>query len=549
MKRHFSLLPMALCVSACLPVLAQQLPDSGALLQENARALPRPAPSGANPVQVAPPAQMPQSGGPRVVLRHVTITGNTRIPSAVLLAALGPVEGQSYDFGGLSSLAARLSAYYQQAGYPFARAYLPQQDMSNGELKVQILEGRYGKVSAHGEPAFVGGAEGFLSALPKGAIIESADLERVTLLLNDQSGDRTVPLVRPGEEVGTGDLLVEVQRDHRYKGEAGLDNYGTHATGRMRAHLSADADSPFMLGDQISVQALYTEDHMWFGSFAYAAPLGHRGLRGKASYTHSFYELAGSFAALGARGTADVASLGLSYPLVRSQLRNLTLSASLDHKKLHDRQGASATRSDKSSTVIPVNVAFDMRDQFIYAGITYGALSFVRGSLALDGESRALNDASARTAGGFSKLNFDLARIQSLNQRIDLYGRMSVQRAGANLDPSEKLGLGGVNGVRAYPNGEGYGDNGWLAQLEARYAMGPVVPFAFYDAGRVTLNKSPWTEGVNYRSLAGAGLGLRYAGEHWSANLMLAWRTRGGAAQSDDAARTPSLLAGASYRF
>jgi hemolysin activation/secretion protein len=549
MKRPLSLLPMALCVSACLPALAQQLPDNGPQLQENARVLPRPAPGGPVPIQVAPPAQMPQSGGPQVVLRQVSIAGNTRISSETLLVALGPVVGKPYDFGGLSALAARLTATYQQAGYPFARAYLPQQDVSNGELKVQILEGRYGKVSAHGEPAFVAGAQGFLSALPHGAIIESADLERVTLLLNDQPGDRTVPLVRPGEEVGTGDLLVEVQRDHRYKGEAGLDNYGTHATGRLRAHLSADADSPFMLGDQISMQALYTEEQMWFGSLAYTAPLGYRGLRGKASYTHSFYELAGSFAALGARGTADVASLGLSYPLVRSQLRNLTLSASLDHKTLHDRQSATDSRSDKSSTVIPVNVAFDMRDQFIYAGITYGALSFVRGSLSLDGEARALNDASARTAGSFSKLNFDLARIQSLNKRNDLYGRISVQRAGANLDPSEKLGLGGVNGVRAYPNGEGYGDNGWLTQLEARYAMGTMVPFAFYDAGKVTLNKSPWTEGVNHRSLAGAGLGLRYTGEHWSANLMLAWRTRGGKPQSDDAASAPSLLAGAAYRF
>jgi hemolysin activation/secretion protein len=350
----------------------------------------------------------------------------------------------------------------------------------------------------------------------------------VTLLLNDQPGDRTIPLVRPGEEIGTGDLLVEVQRSHRYKGDAGLDNYGTHATGRMRAHFSFDADSPFMLGDQISLQGLYTEDHMWFGSAAYAAPLGHRGLRGKVSFTHSFYELAGSFAALGARGTADVASLGLSYPLLRSQLRNLTLSASLDHKRLHDRQSATDTRSDKASTVIPVNIAFDVRDQFIYAGITYGALSLVRGSLSLDGDSAALNDASARTAGSFSKVNFDLARIQSLNKRIDLYGRLSVQRAGANLDPSEKLGLGGVNGVRAYPNGEGFGDNGWLTQFEARYSMGTMVPFAFYDAGRVTLSKSPWVEGMNYRALAGAGLGLRYAGEHWNANLMLAWRTRGG---------------------
>ena len=544
MKTKPKLVPLALLAAATLPALAQQPP-----LQENARPLPQPRSGNVLTVQPAPAAAPGPAGGRHVTLRRVVISGNTRIGTDVLLAALGPVDGKSYDFAGLAALATRLTAYYQQAGYPFARAYLPQQDLSAGELHVQILEGRYGKVVAQGEPDFIGGAQGFLSALPHGDIIESGRLERVTLLLDDQPGVRTVPLVRPGEEVGTGDLLVEVRRDHRYKGEVGLDNYGTRATGHARAHVSADADSPFMLGDQLSVQALYTETGMWFGSLAYAAPLGHAGLRGRASYTHSFYELAGSFAALGARGTADVASVGLSYPILRSQVRNLTLSASVDHKRLHDRQDATETASQKSSTVVPVTLSFDMRDQFLHAGITFGALSWTRGRLGMNGDTQALDAASARSAGSFDRVNLDLARIQSLSDRLDLYGRVSAQWAGHNLDSSEKLGLGGVNGVRAYPNGEGYGDTGWVAQTEVRYAVGPVVPYLFYDAGRVTLNKSPWTTQDNHRALAGGGIGVRYVRDAWSGGLTVAWRSHGGASVTDDATHSPSVLANVAYRF
>jgi hemolysin activation/secretion protein len=544
MKPTLKLVPLALLAAASLPALAQQ-----PLLQENARPLPQPRGGNVPAVQPAPSAASVPAGGQRVTLRRIVVTGNTRIGTDTLLAALGPVDGKTYDFAGLAALAARLTAYYQQAGYPFARAYLPQQDLSAGELHVQVLEGRYGKVIAHGEPDFVAGAQGLLSALPHGDNLESGRLERVTLLLDDQPGVRTVPLVRPGEEVGTGDLLVEVRRDHRYRGEAGLDNYGTRATGRMRAHASADADSPFMLGDQLSVQALYTEAGMWFGSLAYAAPLGHGGLRGRASYTHSFYELGGSFAALGARGTADVASVGLSYPLVRSQVRNLTLSASVDHKRLHDRQDATETASQKSSTVVPVTLSFDVRDQFLHAGITFGALGWTRGRLGLNGDTQALDAASARSAGSFDRVNLDLARIQSLSDRLDLYGRVSAQWTGHNLDASEKLGLGGVNGVRAYPNGEGYGDTGWVAQAEVRYAVGPVVPYLFYDAGRVTLNKSPWTTQDNHRALAGGGIGVRYVRAAWSGGLTVAWRSHGGASLSDEATHSPSVLATVAYRF
>ncbi len=544
MTHHLKRLPLALLVAASLPALAQQTS-----LQENARQLPQPRTGTAPALQPAPAAAPVQAGGQQVLLRRVVVTGNSRIGSDALLAAIGPVEGKSFDFAGLAALAGRVTAYYQQAGYPFARAYLPQQDLSSGELRVEVLEGRYGKVAAHGEPAFTTGAQGFLSALPHGDIIESGRLERVTLLLDDQPGVRTVPLVRPGEEVGTGDLLVEVQRDHRYRGEAGLDNYGTRATGRMRAHASVDVDSPFMLGDQIAAQALYTEEGMWFGSLAYSAPLGYRGLRGRASYTHSYYDLAGSFAALGARGTADVASLGLSYPIVRSQVRNLTLSASVDHKRLHDRQDATLTDTQKSSTVVPVTLSFDVRDQFLHAGITFGALSWTRGKLGMNGDTQAVDAASARSAGSFNRFNLDLARIQSLNERVDVYARVSAQWTGHNLDSSEKLGLGGVNGVRAYPNGEGYGDMGWVAQTEVRYAVGAVVPYLFYDAGRVTLNKSPWTTLDNHRSLGGGGIGLRYARDAWTAGVTVAWRSHGGASQTDDSTHSPAVLANVAYRF
>ncbi|MCS0630355.1 ShlB/FhaC/HecB family hemolysin secretion/activation protein [Telluria mixta] len=544
MTHHLKLLPLAMLVAASLPALAQQTS-----LQENARQLPQPRTGTVPAVQPTPAAAPVQAGGQQVLLRRVVISGNTRIGSDALLAAIGPVEGKSFDFAGLAALAARVTAHYQQAGYPFARAYLPQQDLSSGELRIEVLEGRYGKVVAQGEPAFIGGAQGFLSALPHGDIIESGRLERVTLLLDDQPGVRTVPLVRPGEEVGTGDLLVDVKRDHRYKGEAGLDNYGTRATGRMRAHASVDVDSPFMLGDQIAAQALYTQEGMWFGSLAYSAPLGYGGLRGRASYTHSYYDLAGSFAALGARGTADVASVGLSYPIVRSQVRNLTLSASVDHKRLHDRQDATLTNTQKSSTVVPVTLSFDVRDQFLHAGITFGALSWTRGQLGMNGDTEAIDSASARSAGGFNRFNLDLARIQSLNDRLDVYARVSAQWTGHNLDSSEKLGLGGVNGVRAYPNGEGYGDMGWVAQTEVRYAVGAVVPYLFYDAGRVTLNKSPWTTLDNHRSLGGGGIGVRYARDAWAAGVTVAWRSHGGASQTDDATHSPAVLANVAYRF
>jgi len=484
-----------------------------------------------------------------VTLKQVTINGNSLIAQDALLRVLGPVVGQTFDFAGLSALADKVSAYYRAAGYPFARAYLPQQDLQQGVLRIEVLEGRYGKITTHGDPSLSPAAQRFLSTLQPGSVIESHHLERVTLILDDQPGVRSIPVVRPGQEVGTGDLAIEVQRDHRYAGEVGLDNNGTRYTGRNRAHVSLDVDSPFTLGDQLSLQGMYTNESMWFGSASYAMPFGASGLRGRISYTRSYYALADSFAALNADGTADVSSAGLSYPLLRSQRSNVTLSAMLEHKRLRDHQGATDSSSDKSSNSLPLTVNFDMRDTLLRGGVTYGAVSWTYGRLILDGSLQSTDSATARSAGNFSKLNLDLARIQSVAEHVDLYGRISAQWANKNLDSSQKFGLGGRNGVRAYPGGEGYGDEGAMVQLELRYAAGAMMPYLFYDAGRITANHEPWTDDRNHRTLAGAGLGLRYDNRAFNASLIAAWRTVGGAPRSEPRNGQPMVWANAGYRF
>jgi len=547
MRTAQTILTTSILLSISQASLAQQ---SSQPLQENGqRALREPTPAAPLPLPpTAPPVLVPP-GGMTVTLKQVAISGNSLIPQGELLNVLGPVVGRTFDFAGLSDLANKISNYYRSAGYPFARAYLPQQDLQQGVLHVEVLEGRYGQITTHGDPSLSPAAQRFLAPLRPGNVIESHELERVTLILDDQPGVRSTPVVRPGKDVGTGDLAIEVQRDHRYAGEIGIDNNGTRYTGRNRAHVSLDVDSPFTLGDQLSLQGMYTDEKMWFGSAAYAMPLGSTGLRGRIGYTRSYYALADSFAALNANGTADVGSAGLSYPLVRSQGRNITLSATLEHKRLHDRQGAIDSNSDKSSNTVPLAVNFDVRDSLLRGGITYGAVSWTYGRLSLDGALLETDAATARTAGHFSKLNLDLARIQSVTEHMDVYGRISGQWASRNLDSSQKFGLGGRNGVRAYPGGEGYGDAGIMAQLELRYAAGAFMPYVFYDAGRVTSNRDPWTAEPNHRPLSGAGVGLRYDQRRFNASLVAAWRNQGGVPRSEPHDYQPMLWLNAGYRF
>ena len=109
-------------------------------------------------------------------------------------------------------------------------------------------------------------------------------------------------------------------------------------------------------------------------------------------------------------------------------------------------------------------------------------------------------------------------RLQSVTDTISLYAGINGQVASKNLDVSEKMELGGINGVRAYPEGEAYADQGYLLTLEARMLLpkfseqipGQVQLVGFVDTGSVTLNKNPWAPGDNRRTLSGAGIGLNW---------------------------------------
>lgn len=530
---------------------AAQQPDAGRTLQELNNSAPTLPAKGTVPVIKAPAAAKLKPGGMQVTIQQVEITGNSRIETPVLLSVLGHVQGQKLDVAGMKELADKITAYYHAQDYPFARAYVPAQSMKGGVLHLAVVEGRYGTVKVEGTDNRAAAAQKFLNSLATGDVIEGQRLERASLMLDDQPGYSFMPTIRPGTMPGSGDLTVRMTPEKKAGGSVGADNHGNRYTGRIRGVADAYVNSPFMFGDRASISAIYTEENMWYGSANYAMPIGYSGLRGTVGYAHTSYELGKEFKSLDAHGTARIASMGLSYPLVRSQQTNVTLGATYQHKWLKDEQTSSGTNNSKNSDVVPVSLNFDNRDMLGGGGVTYGAVTWTHGVMDLDSGLRATDQTTAKTNGAFDKLNVDVARLQATPvEKLTIFGRVAGQVSADNLDSSEDFGLGGPDGVRAYPSGEGYGDEGWVAQAEARYAVNEhVSPYAFYDYGSIRTNHKTWTTGDNTRRIGGAGVGVRGSYKGWNADASMAWRTNGGKPESDSADNLPQVWVKIGYSF
>jgi len=520
-------------------------------LQRPAPARPLASDPAALPQLPAAPAPADAGTGPSVELSRVEIDGNRQLSTEMLQQQLGPVTGRRHTLAGMNALAARVMAIYREQGYPFVRAFVPPQKVEGGVLRIQVVEGVLGEARVSGTDPKVSSAQAFVDAgLPLGEVIRDHTLERTMLLLDDQPGFKVHPVMAPGAKSGESALTVNVSRRNDYSGDVVADNAGAQATGRHRLRGSFSANSPWRFGDRLSVTAMVTDKHLWLGSAEYEAPLGAAGLRGQLGYSRTSYQLGDEFSALGASGTANTATARLSYPLLRSQRGNVLLALSLQHKALEDRFETLDLTKDKSSNLVLASLQFDRKDAFGGGGVTYGQVGLAAGRLGLDAGSQPLDAATARTAGHFAKLNFDIARIQKLPGALSAYARLSGQKASGNLDASEKYGIGGSLGVRAYPMGEGNGDDAWVAQLELRADVGGVSLFALADAGQAWANSRPWDAASSQRrSIAGAGLGLRWLHGAWSLESTLAAHVKGGDAQSETRDRNPQFYVSLSRRF
>ena len=531
-------LALAALIAGCGTCLqAQTAPtDAGRILRdEQARGLPA-----APPVRLDIPLKIDEPstgkvapGGPRVLVKSFRFIGNNSIGSEMLGLVLVDAAGQELDLAGLRALADRITVIFRAEGHPFCQAFLPKQEIKEGVVVIEIVEGRYGKVAVTGEPGIGQTLQGYLGTLKSGELIKEDDLQQTLLVMTEIPGVKISPVFSPGAAQGASDLNVVVTAGQAWQAYVKVDNYGGRYSGQYRAQIAAERAGIFRVGDKVALNALVTDESLLLGGAKYDFPLGFSGLRAHVGYSRTDYQLGAGFE--GFTGLADAWTAGLSYPLKRSQKTNLTLSFEAEYKKLQD-QNLGATYENRDAVLAAAGLQFDTRDAAFGGGVTYGELKVAAGNIS--------SDVAASIQGGFSKVNAQVARLQNAGSGFVVYGSLSAQAADRALNSSESFALGGATGVRSYPNGEAQGTGGMLAQVELRYEIGTVTPYLFYDQGDIFAQ-----DGQPSRSLGGVGLGARYRAGSLSAEAACAWKTNGGAATSDSKQQDPRLWLSMGYRY
>lgn len=518
-------------------------PDTGTLLQ-GLDAKPHPLPEKVPDTLsvVPPPVQQPpaEQKAPATTLLHVArfhIVGSTAFTEDVLLGVVAPWSAKELTFPEMEQAAQAITQYYRDRGYFLARAYLPVQEIKEGVLTIEVMEGSLGQVTLSGEKELLSEAmvRGFVTnALPPGAAIRESNLNSAILLVNDLPGIGAQATLKPGAVPGTSDLVLEMKKHTPFEASASIDNYGSRYTGNYRPTLSVTENNLAGLGESVSFRGMESGSGLAYGRLAATIPVNQFGTRLGASYAAMDYKLGNGFSYLGASGNSQVESVYLLHPIIRSRSLNLYLNMEYDHKNLEDRYDffADTTKKEIHSGVLALYA--ESWDNFLGGGLMSGSLSVTTGNLDIRSNEALISDQHGpRTNGIYGKSSVTLSRQQVCGP-FECYAVFNGQKAFNNLDSTEKFSLGGSSGVRSYPVNEDSCDDGFIATGELRWAVPGMQELhkdakaqlvAFYDYGRSWAYVSSWeNSGLPSRDLAGAGLGLNIGLPHVKLATSYAWK-------------------------
>lgn len=461
--------------------------------------------------------------------------GAQLLPEALLQAEVARYIGQTLDYNALNQVTKKISELYREKGW-LAKVYLPPQDIQNGLVTIEINEAKLGEVhtnvapNARLNPKLANNM--LAKTQQKSAPLNSQALERAMLLINDTPGFSVQATLSPGAQSGETDVTLNLADKPIFNANIWADNYGSRLLGKARLNGQANFNNLTGWGDQLIVNALVSRG-LVFMQGGLEFPVGSAGTRMNIGGSVSNYQVkGGGLSNLDAQGESYSYRVGVKQPIVRSRYSNLAFNASLE--SLNPKDSVLGLQvSNKEYRALTVGLKGDHSDNFgmgdVGGGTFWGGASISAGDLDLSGNHDDLvaDSISARTDGRYNKLNFYVGRQQILAEKLSAKALFSGQLADGNLGGFEKFSLGGPYGLNGFTVGEAAADQGWMLNLEGKYAVTPQWSASLLaDSGGVCQYKHTWVGWnasnpnlKNCYQLASLGFGVAYSNPYLDARL------------------------------
>jgi hemolysin activation/secretion protein len=461
--------------------------------------------------------ERPELGITKKIIEHIAEEEAFRIAPAE--------KPLGFTISMFEQVANTISRYYRQKGFFLARAYIPEQTVRDGIVRLEIIESFLDQVVFDGNKVYSDEQlrEPLKQLLNKP--IFKDDIEQALFTLDDYPGVQISSIFGPGSKPGSAAMLVKV-KDEKSSAFVSFDNYGSIFTGENRLRLHQDFNNLFGQADRFSYNLLVTmsPQNGLYGDIAYSQPMFSPKYRVGGGLSINQFDVGQELADLGITGESTILNGFISRQFLRSRRDNFAMAADLSLKNATSKVVDTVAAEDKLS-VIRLDAIYAGIDRWLSPAQHSASLSLSIGLAdflgSMDSNGNGLSGrrggSQQRAGGDFTKLFVSYTRSQPIFELQTLLFRFRAQFTSDLLTAIEQFSLGGPDTVRAYPVAEALVDEAMFTSIEwIAYASPEITQTwlnklqfsVFYDYATGSKN-DPLVNEVPEVTLAGLGFSVQ----------------------------------------
>jgi hemolysin activation/secretion protein len=485
----------------------------------------------ATPAAPPPPTPDPQQ---KFLLNKIEVRGSTILTSEEIAELTQPLEGTEVSFDDLQTLADKITQIYLERDFISSRAIVPQQQVVDGAVVIEVIEGRLAEIRVEGNRHINTSYITSRIELGAGTPLNTYRLEdQLRLLRSNPLFESVEASLRAGEGTGESILIVRVTEARRFGFSASADNYSPPSVGSERLVFNARYRNLTGLGDELSAgYNRTTAGGTNVFDFSYRVPVNAMNGTLQLRYAPNNNELVQEpIDRLGIKGERELYEVSFRQPLVRSLREEFALSLGFTYQSgqtfvfesLPTPFGLGPDEDGKSKTsVVQFGQDYLRRDSqgtwAFRSMFNFGTGLFDATNNPDDAPVESLNavsDPETIPDGQFVSWLGQVQRAQRLGDNQLLIFQFDIQLTPDPLLPAQQFVIGGGLSLRGYRQNARSGDNGFRFSVEdritlARDAAGqPEFQLApFLDVGSTWNDPENPSTQSDQRFLAGLGLGI-----------------------------------------
>ncbi len=386
---------------------------------------------------------------------------------------------QGLTIGQLQQVADAITKYYHDKGYFLARAVIPAQEIKDGVVNIRVLEGRLEKVQTSGNKRYSDAvlAKPFKPLI--GELVTVPRTENALLTLSDYPGLSAAGVFRPGTDVGTTDIVVNVQNERFADGTVRFDNAGTEFTGRRRLIGTLNLNDITGGADLLGITALKTFGGSpgaasKYGDVNYSHPVDGAYNQLSIDLSRNSFDVGGNTGISGITigGISKIATLALKHDFERTREEQVNGTLDLSRKRADTLDNGVLTGRDDLA-VLGYQLDYDTVNtssntiSTSYVRLEHGFSGILGVPKVYPKPSRFGNGSNSDPITPvYTRLVLNYQLFKNLPKNQGLLFRVNYQYSRDMLSSLEQFVIGGPDNVRAAPTSQFLEDRGLFGSLE-----------------------------------------------------------------------------------